>query len=170
MIVEDGDGRRASASLVWNRAGKAQLWVPGCTPFFFDREEHRYRWRLVSCTGREFRCCLQNGFFLTREDVLRRWPNLIAHLICQSLGYFTPCSAANAVLSFLRREAYWCEWYCHMAGAYSDEKILAVGERTLRAAIQDRKTHHGYMADFNAGLHAVRNELAGHGPLLASWF
>ena len=32
-----------------------------------------------------------------QSDVIQRLPCLVAHLICESLGYFTPQSAANAI-------------------------------------------------------------------------
>jgi len=33
----------------------------------------------------------------TQAEVLHRLPYLVAHLIAESLGYFTPQSAANAI-------------------------------------------------------------------------
>ena len=38
----------------------------------------------------------------SQSDVLQRLPCLVAHLICESLGYYTPQAAANAVVHFLR--------------------------------------------------------------------
>jgi hypothetical protein len=35
---------------------------------------------------------------LNTEDAIRRWPRIVAHLIAESLGYFTPEGAANALL------------------------------------------------------------------------
>jgi hypothetical protein len=35
----------------------------------------------------------------SQADVLQRLPCLVAHLIVESLGYFTPEAAANAIAS-----------------------------------------------------------------------
>ena len=47
----------------------------------------------------------------SQADVLQRLPCLVAHLICESLGYYTPQAAANAIAYFTRGEAFFCEWY-----------------------------------------------------------
>ena len=36
-------------------------------------------------------------FPTTQEEVIQRFPRLVAHMICESLGYFTPLAAANAL-------------------------------------------------------------------------
>lgn len=35
------------------------------------------------------------------DEVLDRYPILVAHMICESLGYFTPNAAANALLAHI---------------------------------------------------------------------
>ncbi len=39
---------------------------------------------------------------LTRDDTMQRYPRLVGHMICESLGYFTPESAANALASYIK--------------------------------------------------------------------
>ena len=92
----------------------------------------------------------------TQEACLRKYPRLVAHLICCSLGYFTPQSAANAISFYKNGKAFFCEWYSHMTkyakdnltGDYFDEKICRrVGRETLNLAFIGRHHHHGYMAE-----------------------
>jgi len=52
----------------------------------------------------------------TRDEVLRRYPRIVSHLIAESLGYFLPEAAAGAVLAVLEKRGCACEWYCHMSG------------------------------------------------------
>ena len=116
---------------------------------------------------------------LTKEDVLRRWPRITAHLISESLGYFTPNSAAGAVLAFKFGKPYFCEWYSDWAhkrtvggpGCCSNHAALVeVGEIALRSAVADRHRHKGFMADYGQAMACVAAEKLGRGPVLASWF
>ncbi len=105
---------------------------------------------------------------VTAEDVLRRYPRLVAHLICESLGYFSPDAAANAIAHAKRAEPFACEWYLHMAGA--DRSLVEIARRVLERAIRGRHRHRGYMAEYRHALALVRQRVrTGDGPLLASW-
>ena len=107
---------------------------------------------------------------LSTEDALRRWPRLTAHLIAESLGYFTPEGAANALLLFKRGQENWCDWFLHMASV-GRKRIRQVAVETLRRAIRGRAFHHGYMASYELALKIVRRRNAtGTGPVFASWF
>lgn len=108
----------------------------------------------------------------TREDALRRWPRLTAHLICESLGYFTPATAAYAVYAFTQGEPCFCEWYVDAAGGTaSRDKVRAAGDRILRQAIRNRHRHAGPMADYPVAWALVQRSLAtGQEPHFASWF
>lgn len=44
---------------------------------------------------------------LTQDEVLRRWPRVVGHLIAESLGYFTPRAAANAIIMFKLGKPSW---------------------------------------------------------------
>lgn len=108
---------------------------------------------------------------LTTEEVLHRWPRLVSQLICESLGYFTPRAAANAILEYKRGHAFYCEWYVHMAGGYNREKVLEVGREVIKQAIRTRKYHRGYMADYPTARALVEQvRRGGPDPLFASWF
>jgi len=114
---------------------------------------------------------------MTRDEVKARWPRLVAHMIAESLGYFTPNSAANALLCYCLRKPFWCEWYHWRAerrkgGEWpTDDEVLAEGVLVLQAAIQQRHHHKGYMAHYPTALALVRRSVAKEGdPLFASWF
>lgn len=114
---------------------------------------------------------------LSQDEALQRYPRLVCHLICESLGYFTPRSAANAINAHLAGKPFFCEWYSHLAqyqegsrGLYDDRAVLQVGRNALRAAARNRNRHRGYMADYQAARAVLAAEMQGKGPVFASWF
>jgi hypothetical protein len=107
---------------------------------------------------------------MDRDTILRRYPRLVAHLICESLGYFTPGAAANAIRAYREGETFPCEWYVHMAQGFDWAKLLEVGKKVIGRAFQYRRLHRGYMADYRLARKLVEAELQGHGPIFASWF
>lgn len=112
------------------------------------------------------------------EEVLYRWPRVVAHLICESLGYFTPTAAARAILAAKKGEPFYCEWYNHIAsshGPFDDEnqwrdKMVEITRRVLSTSIENRRYHNGYMSDFSLAMDLIKKELEGRGPLFSSWF
>ena len=115
---------------------------------------------------------------MSREQALRRWPRLVAHMICESLGYFTVESAASALAHYKAIKPYACEWYSHQCrcrgkGLFDEHELLQVGRAVVLAAIRRRKGHSGYMADYQQAIALVKAELAHRGytsDMLASWF
>ncbi|MGO8746207.1 MAG: hypothetical protein ACLQNE_09475 [Thermoguttaceae bacterium] len=116
-----------------------------------------------------------------RDDVLGHLPCLTAHLICESLGYFTPQSAANAVAYYTEGEAFYCEWYYDWAGkrfasgntkcADLRDTIKEVGQLAIQNAFKRRHHHRGSMAEFKRALALVLHvRQGGQGPMFASWF
>lgn len=109
---------------------------------------------------------------VTPQEAIQRWPRVVAHLICQSLGYFCPRSAAAAVAAAVNGEAFYCEWYgsvCDKAG----KTYAEVTKRMLAVAIQHRRYHKGYMADFETALGLVlveREHVGATAGMLAAWF
>jgi len=94
---------------------------------------------------------------------MRSYPRLTAHIICYSLGYCTPTSAARILMNAHRSEPNYCEW---IASCYGGD-----ARRAVHGAIHARHTHHGYMADFDHAYALVRRAIdTGDEPLLASWF
>jgi hypothetical protein len=96
---------------------------------------------------------------------------LVGHLIAESLGYFTPRSAANAIFMHIKGQSFCCEWYVHMAQSYDDQKLLDVGRKALRCAFRNRRYHTGYMASY-AKAKAITDSVkrGGPDPMFASWF
>jgi hypothetical protein len=107
---------------------------------------------------------------LNTEEALRRWPRIAAHLIAESIGYFSPEGSANALLLFKRDQDNYCEWFLHMA--YLGRKpIRQVAVETIRRAIRGRSFHRGYMASYKLALKIIRERIAtGVGPVFGSWF
>jgi hypothetical protein len=104
-------------------------------------------------------------------EVMKRYPRLTGHLICESLGYFTPQAAAQAIHSHINKRPCFCEWYTHMAQGYNEEKAIKVGADTLDRAFKHRHHHLGYMAHYPQAAELVKEVLAGRdGPTFASWF
>jgi hypothetical protein len=123
--------------------------------------------------------CSAHKLEWNRDVCLKKYPRLVAHLICESLGYFSPFSAANAISFYKHNQAFFCEWYSHMA-QFEPEKqmfnecaVKRVGRKTLLYAFLNRKRHQGYMADYKQAIGLVKRELDGKGEgssMLASWF
>lgn len=95
------------------------------------------------------------------RTILKKYPRLAAHLICESLGYFTPVAAARAIISYRKNEPFMCEWYSHIAscrgkGLFDRDEITKIGKDILKEAIQSRHRHKGYMADYRQA-RVVRN-------------
>lgn len=106
----------------------------------------------------------------SREQVLQRYPILVSHMICSSLGYFTPQAADGALLSYLEGRVNYCEWYFHRSGG-NREKILEVGRRVVEDSFRFRRSHTGMMASYRQARMLVEQVRGGgEGPIFASWF
>jgi hypothetical protein len=99
----------------------------------------------------------------TPADFMRRYPRLVAHMICFSLGYATPQKAANICLDAINGRENWCEW---IYSCYRRDPKPA-----LAGAIRNRHNHSGYMSEYRQAIAIVRRELTtGQSPMFASWF
>lgn len=110
---------------------------------------------------------------LTPKQIMSKYPRITAHLIAESLGYFTPTSAANAIIRAKNKEAYFCEWYSHCAmlhGDSSKENVAKVTQDQLKNAIRNRHYHTGYMASYKQARRIVDQALVNNEPIFASWF
>lgn len=98
---------------------------------------------------------------MTPEEAMRRWPRLCAHMICESLGYFTPRSAALALLHMKRRSPYFCEWYSHMAQFRNERRDLfdEASVLALLAAARGERLHAYFLTAVKTGMRA--GELCG---------
>jgi hypothetical protein len=115
---------------------------------------------------------------MTRNAALRRYPLLISHMICESLGYFSPLCAANALAHHINGTPFACEWYSHICqcrgqGLFHDDTLVQVGRDVVLAAFKNRHHHKGSMADLERALVLVlaeRNNAGATAGMLASWF
>ena len=119
----------------------------------------------------------------TPEEVLRRYPRLIAHLICESLGYYTPGHAANTVMAYQAGLSWGGEWHDHLAqgrlgrkgrrptSEEYDEEMRRINHVVIRWAFERRHTHRGAMAHYPQARAIVDGVNQGcKPPMLASWF
>ena len=99
-----------------------------------------------------------------REEFLKRYPQITAHIISESLGYATPSSAAQIGLDGMNGRENWCEW---IYSSYNRD-----ARRALRDAIRNRHNHRGYMAEYGVAKALVDKVNAGASDTewLASWF
>lgn len=152
--------RRAAALRrhLWEEKGDEHV-CAACGMCFttFGDDDALERARDSHCTPRKARNVMR------AEDILARWPALTAHLICESLGYATPTTAAHIIESYLRGKQNWCEW---IAACYGCDPVPPI-----RSCIRTRHHHKGYMAEFKQALGLVMTKLAtDHEPTFASWF
>ena len=107
----------------------------------------------------------------TIEETLDRYPRLVGHMLCESLGYFSPGAAANAILHYIRGHAFFCEWYYHMAWKdQSRDNILDIGREVIGRAFSKRHHHQGFMADYATARAIVEDVRSGvEDPIFMSW-
>ncbi|MGD0088289.1 MAG: hypothetical protein ABSE73_00020 [Planctomycetota bacterium] len=103
------------------------------------------------------------GALDTNEAVLRRYPRICAHLICESLGYATPTVAASILRAAIHKQQHFCEW---LMSCYQCNPVVPVTR-----AIRYRSHHRGYMSEYETAIRLVREAIqSGNEPIFASWF
>lgn len=116
-------------------------------------------------------CSVVRGLPQDQRGIMQRFPRLVAHMICDSLGYHTPNGAAGALRDYLWGLPNACEWYCHMARGSSTEGLLEVGREAVMRAFQQRRGHTGMMAEYRQARALVEHVNAGgKEPVFGSWF
>ena len=106
--------------------------------------------------------------YYSDKKKLKKYRHLIAALISQSIGYFTPLMAYRAIENYQENTPYFCEWYMHIAGlrgAKTDSDYLIINHDVIKSAIKNR---HGY--DFMRCLAIVDRNIEGYESIGASWF
>lgn len=118
--------------------------------------------------------------FKTADEALVRYRALVGHLICESLGYFTPMAAAFAVANHFNGLPHHCEYYEHSGGAERYRRLAAttgyevamkvLGADKLAWTYQTRHSHKGYMCNYETARMLVRHALEGNDrTCLMSW-
>ena len=119
----------------------------------------------------------------TAQEQMRRTPLLVAHLMSESLGYFSPTAAALALSYHRAGLPDACEMYSAYAGedhehpSFDTDKLIDANRRTIAGAFRNRHRHFGYMAQPDQGRGSayamVRASIDSDGrnePVLAGWF
>jgi len=106
-------------------------------------------------------------------QVLRRYPRLVAHLICESLGYHSPRSAAGQIAAHINGKPYFSERSGSLCGYLAKPMIAKLGrlldDEEYHAVLVEwnrddlertcaRHHHHkGFMADYLTARHMVEH-------------
>ena len=106
--------------------------------------------------------------------ILARYPRLIACMIEESLGYFTPHAAAEAIRAH-KTNGYWgCEWYTHIDSCQNpgktwddgyNDRIKKINHEVISDAFSRRKYYRSEQAR-----HVVQLNLNGKESVGAAWF
>jgi hypothetical protein len=105
----------------------------------------------------------RRGALDTNEAVLRRYPRICAHIICESLGYAAPSTASSILRAVIHKQQHYCEW---VQSCFGCDPILPV-----KNAISHRHWHHGYMSEYRQAIALVQEAIqTGNEPIFASWF
>jgi len=100
---------------------------------------------------------------LSREDVMKKYPRVTAHIVAESLGYATPSCAAAILRDAIEGKKNYCEW---IYSCYDGDPLPAA-----KNAIRNRHYHKGFMAEYKLALALVRKAIeTGEEPLFGSWF
>lgn len=95
---------------------------------------------------------------VTPEFVLRRWPRLVAHVMCYSSGYASPLCAARIIADMKGGRENYCEWIwsCHSRNPRT----------AVELAIVSRHHHRGFLGEYASALVNVMREHRGTNPTL----
>ena len=108
-----------------------------------------------------------------QKKELKKYRHIIAALIAQSEGYFTPLYALEAIKAYKKKESFECEWYYHIAdiwfgdvkGRYSDENFVEINKEVIRCAVKNRRRR-----NIKQCLAIVDKNIEGKESAGASWF
>lgn len=109
----------------------------------------------------------------SQKKELRKYRHIIAALIAQSEGYFTPLYALEAIKAYKKKESFGCEWYYYIAdiwfgdvkGRYSDENFKEINAEVIRCAINSR-----HQRNIKQCFAIVDKNIEGKESAGASWF
>ncbi len=108
------------------------------------------------------------------QFIFHRYPRIVSHMIADSLGYFTPHSAAGAVLAAIEDRPFSCEYYSDCARRYGEmydhDNLRRVTKEILSQSIKFRHHHKGAMSSYKSALMLVNDKHRDERMLLASWF
>ena len=153
-----------------NQAGRAFMWYvtattpdsPGAMGFDMPHNKHGYAFHCAADERTHAKHTPITPNTPARQVILR-YPRIVGHLICDSLGYATPTCAAHILRDAITGQENWCEWI------YSCYKCDP--RPPVRSAIQYRKTHTGFMASYVQAKALVDRFIEKNDePMFAAWF
>ena len=111
--------------------------------------------------------------YKSQKKELRKYRHVIAALIAQSEGYFTPLYALEAIQAYKKKESFVCECYYHIVDIcfsdsecrYSDESFKKINVEIIRCAIKSRRRR-----NIKQCLAIVDKNIEGEESAGASWF
>ena len=115
---------------------------------------------------------------IEKSDIkrMRKYRHLIAGLIYESIGYFTPMAALRALEAHRKKQPFYCEWYIDMvskrvgsgtAWQRDDALYIQVNRDIIRSAIRKR---HKLKTAYQNCLAIVDRNIGGQESIGASWF
>lgn len=114
---------------------------------------------------------------LTKSNMqkMKRYRHILAAMIDESIGYFTPAAALNAIIAYKKKAPFSCEWYLDMAGLGHGKKLFDITDDDLRKinhdvisdAIKSRKYRR---ESIKSCLIIVDRNIAGNESIGASYF
>ena len=110
-----------------------------------------------------------------RIDSFKKYRHILAAMIDESIGYFTPAAALNAIIAYKKKAPFSCEWYLDMAGLGHGKKLFDITDDELRAinhdVISDAFKHRKYRRkNIKSCLVIVDRNIAGNESIGASYF
>lgn len=108
------------------------------------------------------------------KQVLAKYPRLISCMIDESMGYFTPHAAVNAIVAHKAGEYWGCELYSHIDSCQNpgkmwddgfDERIKKINHDYISEAFSRRKYYRSEQARY-----VVQLNLNGKESVGAAWF
>ena len=114
---------------------------------------------------------------LTKKQVdgFKKYRHILAAMIDESIGYFTPAAALNAIIAYKKKVPFSCEWYLDMAGLghwkklsdITDDELRKINHDVISEAIKHRKYRRGNIKNC---LVIVDRNIAGNESIGASYF
>lgn len=93
----------------------------------------------------------KGGKPISRDEIMKKYPRITAHIIAESLGYASPSCAAAILCDAVENKKNYCE--CIYSCYYGDP-LLA-----MKSAIRNSHHHKGFMAEYKLALALVRKAI-----------
>lgn len=110
-------------------------------------------------------------------EIAEKFPDLIAWVMCESLGYFSVKAALNALNAYFNKESFCCEWYQSIGSdaecwVFDSSNMKRVNDNVIESAVRNRNCYGKTMMDnIDEAKRQVSEYVKGRRvPELAAWF